>query len=841
MPAPASVPELLDLIQKSGVADEGKVKAYTSKLADQGELPTDPTTFAKQLVRDGLLTFFQAEQLLQGKWKRFSIGKYKVLERLGAGGMGQVFLCEHKLMRRRVAVKVLPTAKAEDKASLERFYREARAVAAVDHPNIVRAYDIDQEDNLHFLVMEFVDGTNLHDLIKKFGPLDVTRSCHYMYGSAVGLEHASEMGLVHRDIKPGNILIDRSGVVKILDMGLARFFHDETDAITRQYDENVLGTADYLSPEQALDSHTVDIRADIYSLGATFYYLLTGSAPFPEGSVAQKLIWHQNREPKPIQSIRPDVPEEVVAIVTKMMAKKPDDRFQTPGELMAALSPWIATPIAPPEEREMPQFSIAATGVPGSGMPSRVGTGSGPALAQRPIAGIHTPGSHQNPATPGNWAGARTTTNASTITPNPSLASGDAVWESLDNETQSVAQVETAKAPPSTPKSDRYTPGVRTDAGKRSRKPLLLVVGLLFVVGGAVGAYFAFFNKPTEPVPEPQSGGRRLLVTKAGGEGTYTTIALALRQAVPGDTIVIADERHSESMIRLFKGREPIKDVTIESGLAGGKPAVIELASAADTILYLSNADNVRIRNLELDGKGLVESAVWVSGLAPGVTFENVTIRGMKRSGFRFQSVAGEPDRPLLLDRCRLVLAPNTDGISIGGEVETRRVHIRACRIEGPGKAGVRLDGPMMDVEVSGNRFFKLEAGVSIAKLNTGKPLKAQITGNTFCEVSEGLAFEFEPKDQKAKLELLVARNFFAKSPNALHVEGQGAKLPGVTFQDNGLGKDAGKGNLPDTIERVQGSDLPPIDPADDGSFLLFPAGSSPTVGGNKVRVGAGN
>ena len=194
MPAPASVQELLDLVTKSGVADEGRMRTYMAKQAEQGQLPTDPSKLAGQLVRDGLLTYFQAEQLLQGKWKRFSIGKYKVLERLGSGGMGQVFLCEHKLMRRRVAVKVLPTAKADDKASLERFYREARAVAAVDHPNIVRAYDIDQEDNLHFLVMEWVDGTNLQDLIKKFGPLDITRACHYMYGSAVGLQHASEMG-----------------------------------------------------------------------------------------------------------------------------------------------------------------------------------------------------------------------------------------------------------------------------------------------------------------------------------------------------------------------------------------------------------------------------------------------------------------------------------------------------------------------------------------------------------------------------------------------------------------------------------------------------------------------
>src|SRR5262249_44283524 len=162
---------------------------------------------------------------------------------------------------------------------------EARAVAALDHPNIVRAYDIDQDENLHFLVMEYVDGANLQDLVKKSGPLDPVRAAHYIYASAIGLHHAHGMGLIHRDIKPGNILVDRSGVVKILDMGLARFFHDEEDMLTKKYDENILGTADYLAPEQAVDSHSVDIRADIYSLGATFYFLLSGQPPFPEGSV----------------------------------------------------------------------------------------------------------------------------------------------------------------------------------------------------------------------------------------------------------------------------------------------------------------------------------------------------------------------------------------------------------------------------------------------------------------------------------------------------------------------------------------------------------------------------
>src|SRR5262249_7237584 len=202
-------------------------------------------------------------------------------------------LCEHKSMRRRVALKVLPASQAQDPALVDRFFREARAVAALDHPNLVRAHDFDHDGKLHFIVMEYVDGNSLQNIVATHGPLDVTRAAHYIRQVALGLHQAHQAGLVHRDIKPGNLLLDRGGIVKILDLGLARFFHDKADKLTQQYDEgSILGTADYLAPEQAVDSHEVDIRADLYSLGATFYFLLTGAPPFGEGTISQKLIWH---------------------------------------------------------------------------------------------------------------------------------------------------------------------------------------------------------------------------------------------------------------------------------------------------------------------------------------------------------------------------------------------------------------------------------------------------------------------------------------------------------------------------------------------------------------------
>jgi serine/threonine protein kinase len=268
--------------------------------------------------------------------------------------MGAVYHCEHVFMGRRVALKVLPLAQAEDPASLARFYREAKAVARLDHPNIVRAYDIDREDKLHFLVLEFIDGVNLHDFVKKNSPLPPARAAHYIRQAALGLQHADEAGLVHRDIKPGNLLLDRHGVVRLLDMGLARFFDDDGGSFAKAYEQGYsIGTADYMAPEQTLD-YRVDIRADIYSLGGTLYYLLVGKSPFQDGTVPQKMIWHQVRQPKSIRILRPDVPAGMASVLDKMMAKEADRRYQIPGEVAAALSPFVSEPVPAPAPDEMP-------------------------------------------------------------------------------------------------------------------------------------------------------------------------------------------------------------------------------------------------------------------------------------------------------------------------------------------------------------------------------------------------------------------------------------------------------------------------------------------------------
>lgn len=352
---PKTANDLLRLVVSSELYDAAKLKAYAQNLVTNNLVPADAMECAQLLICDGLLTEYQARSLLQGISRKFTLGsKYRILDLLGEGGMGTVYLCEHKHMRRRVAVKVLSAEKCKNPVLIDRFQKEARAVAMLDDPNIVRAHDVDWEGDIPFLVMEYVEGTNLQKLIEDNGPLAYGRAVHYMAQACSGLQHAFRVGLVHRDIKPANLLLDRRGVIKILDLGLARLATD-TDALTGAGDDSggLLGTADYLAPEQALNASNVDVRADIYSLGATFHFLLTGQPPFPDGTIAQKLIKHQTAKPKAVTEFNPDIPKGVADVVLKMMGKKVEDRYPNPGAVFEALQPWLAA-IDLPDASELP-------------------------------------------------------------------------------------------------------------------------------------------------------------------------------------------------------------------------------------------------------------------------------------------------------------------------------------------------------------------------------------------------------------------------------------------------------------------------------------------------------
>jgi serine/threonine protein kinase len=366
MAVPVTVDRFLAHLRQSGLLDETRLQAH---LAGRPASASDNASdLANEMIDAGLLTTFQAEQILRGKWRGFGLGQYRILERLGQGGMGQVFLAMHEKMRHRVAIKVVPPSQVEQPGVRERFLREVRATAQLDHPNLVHAFDVGSAGDLYFLVLEYIDGVNLESLVRKRGPLSVVRAVHCIRQAAAGLQYAHERGLVHRDIKPANLVLDRAGVVKILDMGLAKFFDPSLDdGLTLEYDrKSVLGTADYLSPEQALNSRAVDIRTDIYSLGATLYFLLTGKPPFDLPSVRAKLVAAQSTAPPKLESLARHVPAALAEVVRRMMARDRNQRFATPAEVFAALAPWHVQPLPPPSEEDFPKLCRALQGLSSS-------------------------------------------------------------------------------------------------------------------------------------------------------------------------------------------------------------------------------------------------------------------------------------------------------------------------------------------------------------------------------------------------------------------------------------------------------------------------------------------
>src|SRR5262249_41796135 len=315
----------------------------------------DPRSLAKHLIQLGWLTPYQVNQIFQGKGASLVMGSYIILERLGEGGMGIVFKARNWKLGRVVALKVIRREHVANNDAVRRFRREIEAVGKLSHPNIVMAIDADQIEDTHFFIMEYVDGINLSTLLKEKGTPPVPLACDYMRQVASGLQQAYERGMVHRDIKPANLLVQRAtdnsgisakpatpwgSVIKILDMGVARIQHgaDDRDSISALTKEGrVVGTPDYMAPEQAVNSAKADVRADLYSLGCTFYHVLTGQPPYPGGTPMEKLLKHRIDQPKPIEQVRVEVPPAVAGIVRKLMAKKAEDRYQTPAEVVQAL------------------------------------------------------------------------------------------------------------------------------------------------------------------------------------------------------------------------------------------------------------------------------------------------------------------------------------------------------------------------------------------------------------------------------------------------------------------------------------------------------------------------
>jgi serine/threonine-protein kinase len=368
--APASVGDLVGAIRQGQLLTVAQLEEVTTQPSSRF---AEPQALAKELLQRDWLTPYQVNQLLLGRGHELVIGPYVVLKRLGEGGTATVFKARHRRMLRDVAVKLVRKDLLEDTEVVGRFKREIQVISQLSHANVVHAFDSGPVGDGLFLAMEYVEGVDLGRLVKQIGPLPVAVACEYIRQAALGLQHAHAHGLVHRDIKPNNLMVSTKdkgqstktddpavvlrtssfGLVKILDLGLARLCRKVNDEITSPMTAgagtNVLtpqgallqGTPDYMAPEQALDFHAADARADVYSLGCTFFFLLRGQPPFPGGTPLQKLLKHQQSPPPAIEQMRPGLPTAVTGVLRKMLAKQPADRYQTPQEVADALASAI--------------------------------------------------------------------------------------------------------------------------------------------------------------------------------------------------------------------------------------------------------------------------------------------------------------------------------------------------------------------------------------------------------------------------------------------------------------------------------------------------------------------
>ena len=341
-----SAPALLLALRECHLLDAAQQEAAAA-LPQQF---VQPKALARELLQRGWVTPYQINNIFLGRRSDLVLGSYVLLERLGEGGMGTVFKARNWKLGRVVALKLIRAERLTQTSGARRFQREVQVAAQLDHPNIVHAYDADQVGDRHFLVMEYVEGIDLARLVRKSGPLQVGSAVSYFRQAALALQYAHERGLVHRDIKPANLLLaTASEIIKVSDLGLARIIAGEGEESSSCLTQEglLVGTVDYLAPEQARDAHRVDIRADLYSLGCSLYFVLTGSPPFTGATPTEKLLKHQMDEPVPVEQLRPDVPPRLGQFIRRLMAKRPEHRYATPSEAAAALDAFLTGGIEP--------------------------------------------------------------------------------------------------------------------------------------------------------------------------------------------------------------------------------------------------------------------------------------------------------------------------------------------------------------------------------------------------------------------------------------------------------------------------------------------------------------
>ncbi len=584
---------------KSGLLDDEAVRACWEKIPeDKRTADAVDRRLARQAVNAGLLTVWQAQQLLTGRATGFKIDRYLLLDLIGQGGMGRVYLAKDTRLGRRVAIKVLSRERMSNPRAIARFQREAKVGAQLQHENLVRIYDQGESSSIHYLVMEYIEGRNVAQLIGERGAIAWPEAARLARQIALGLEHAQQKGLIHRDVNPANILVTKEGVAKLADLGLAIDLAEEAN-VTR--DGATVGTFDYISPEQARHSREVDTRADIYSLGCTLYHMLSGRVPFPMPSLPEKLYAHQLHDAEPLTAPEGDVPEGLAEVVRRMMRKQPEERYATPAAAAQALEPYAE-----------PAPGFSGSSASSSGLRSSPASEATAAIEMPAVAAGASPAPAVAEADP---------LMASGSDPEGALFVLDTGPEAPLSAALSAAKPRAKPKPepkPEAPPAPAAPPKPRRQVklSPRVRKAAPVAIGVLVVVVAVAGiaAVVAASRKklenrpiagdePDEPVAEavenPGKPAGPIAVSVGGPLRPVATLAEAIAIAAGGQGEVIlsgpAPIRVSSAQeIRLPRGR-----VTIRAAEGTAPVVVVDMVGGKPWLLTLPNA-SVRLKGLRI-------------------------------------------------------------------------------------------------------------------------------------------------------------------------------------------------------------------------------------------------
>lgn len=617
MGKPVTIEEFLEKIEKSGVVDPARLDGYLQTIRQQNSRDLSIADLAQRMVQDGVLTPFQSQQLKEGKWRRFWIGRYKVLETLETGRSGRVYLCEHKLMKRRVALRILPPTQAADETNCQQFYTEARKLAALDHPNITRVFDVDEFAGIHYLVLEQVEGLTLREILEKTGPMGVSGACYVIRQAALGLAHAEQAGILHGLIHPGNVMVDMGGIVKVLNLCSLGINSDpETIRLVPTSRERFPA---YLAPEEQEGCDTLGTSGHVYGLGACLYYCLTGMNPPRSSRGDANFPGNQSSRIARIQAHCPEVTDELAECLGKMMAINPTDRHASPQEVADALRSW--TDHLHPS---LPEINTKSETIPV--IPTDI------AIVVPSVPPKLTPVGQVNPnrSSPEPQPAERNSQNDPT-------AMGDTLNELLRSNTIS-------------PSISRSVPSKRPAEMEKRFRRWPLILGIISTAS-VVFTILMVLTRPKHdhnPSPDPP---QLLLVNLSGEKGTYSTLQEALDKATPLDRIEVQIPLE-ESVVLMNKYRLTIEGTgTPDQGSLLWKPPAkgIKTGTKNSRLLEIGNSRSCTIKGFTFNCQGTTANAINLWGECSGLHLQNLKIENYTQSGIHITNATGSASDPIVL------------------------------------------------------------------------------------------------------------------------------------------------------------------------------------------------